>query len=52
VTSKPDGTPLILKIRDIELENVKKLKDMEGIVVISEFSEIKNIIIQQIEKTI
>jgi flavoprotein len=47
VTSRPDGTPLVLKIRDIELENVKKLKCMEGIIVISDFSEIKNLIIQK-----
>lgn len=52
VTSKPDGTPLILKIRDIEIENVKKLRKMEGVIVISEFSEIKNIIVQKIEKAI
>ena len=50
VTSKPDGTPLILTIRDIEIENVKKLRKMEGVIVISEFSEIEKIIIQEIEK--
>lgn len=47
-TSRPDGTPLVLKIRDIELENIKKLKAMEGIVVISEFKEILNLIIQKV----
>lgn len=51
VTSKPDGTPLILKIRDIELENVTKLRKMEGIVVISDFTELKSTIINVIEET-
>jgi len=50
VTSRPDGTPLILKIRKIELENIKKLKKMEGIVVISDFSEIKPLILQKIKE--
>ena len=50
VTSRPDGSPLILKIRDIEIENVNKLKKMEGISVISDFSEIKRIILQKFEK--
>ena len=50
ITSRPDGTPLVLKIRDIELENIKKLKSMEGIVVISDFSEIKILIIQKIKE--
>jgi len=49
-TSRPDGSPLVLKIRDIELENIKKLKQMEGIVVISDFSEIKPLILQKIEE--
>ena len=49
VTSRPDGSPLILKIRDIEIENVNKLKKMEGIVVISDFSEIKKTIIKKLE---
>ena len=51
ITSKPDGTPLILKIRDIELENVTKLRKMEGIVVISDFTELKSMIINVIEET-
>ena len=50
VTSRPDGTPLVLKIRKIELENIKKLKQMEGIVVISDFSEIKSLILQKIKE--
>jgi len=49
VTSRPDGSPLVLKIRDIELENVRKLKNMEGIKVISDFLEIKTLIIRKIE---
>lgn len=50
VTSRPDGFPLVLKIRDIELENIRKLKNMEGIEVISDFQEIKRLIIQKIEQ--
>lgn len=50
VTSKPDGSPLILKIRDIELENVKRLKKMEGIKVLSDFSEIEPLIMENIGK--
>ena len=50
VTSRPDGTQLVLKIRDIEIENIKKLKSMEGIVVISDFSEIKNLVIQKVKE--
>jgi len=49
-TSRPDGTPLVLKIRDIELENIKKLKTMEGIVVLSEFKDIRNLIIQKVNQ--
>jgi archaeoflavoprotein AfpA len=47
VTSRPDGSPLVLKIRDIELKNIEKLKKMEGIVVISDFSEIKPLILDK-----
>ncbi|MHA1459718.1 MAG: flavoprotein [Promethearchaeota archaeon] len=47
VTSRPDGSPLTLKIRDVEIENIKKLKRMEGIVVIPDFSEIKDLIIHK-----
>jgi len=50
VTSRPDGSPLILKIRDIEIENIERLKKMEGIHVISDFSEIKALILQKIEE--
>ncbi|MFW9880665.1 MAG: flavoprotein [Candidatus Thorarchaeota archaeon] len=50
VTTRPDGSPLVLKIRDIEVENIEKLKRMEGIVVISEFYDIKKIIINKIEE--
>ncbi|NHJ21034.1 MAG: archaeoflavoprotein AfpA [Candidatus Lokiarchaeota archaeon] len=50
VTSRPDGSPLVLKIRDVELENIKKLKNMEGIEVISDFSEIEKLIIRKIEE--
>ncbi|MFX1390278.1 MAG: flavoprotein [Promethearchaeota archaeon] len=50
VTSRPDGSPLVLKIRDIELENIEKLKKMEGITVISEFSEIKPLILNKLKE--
>jgi archaeoflavoprotein AfpA len=52
VTSKPSGEPLILKIRDIEIENIQKLRKMEGIIVISNFSEIKTLIKKELEKKI
>jgi archaeoflavoprotein AfpA len=45
VTSKPDGSPLVLKIRDIEIENVEKLKQMEGITTLADFGEMKDIIL-------
>jgi len=50
VTTRPDGSPLVLKIRDIEIENIKKLKNMEGIIVIPEFSDIREIIIKKIKE--
>lgn len=49
-TSRPDGSPLVLKIRDIELENIEKLKKMEGIVVVPNFSDIKEIIVSKIKE--
>ncbi|MHA1985275.1 MAG: flavoprotein [Promethearchaeota archaeon] len=49
-TTRPDGSPLVLKIRDIELENIKKLKEMEGIIVIPEFSEVRDIILHKIKE--
>jgi len=49
-TSRPDGSPLVLKIRDIELENVNRLKQMEGINIIFNFSEIKKLIIKNLSK--
>jgi archaeoflavoprotein AfpA len=49
-TSRPDGTALTLKIRDIELENIERLKNLEGITVIRDFSEIKPLIIETVEK--
>ena len=50
VTSRPDGSPLTLKIRDVEIENIKKLKRMEGIVVIPDFSEVKKLVIQKVKE--
>ncbi|MHA1321094.1 MAG: flavoprotein [Promethearchaeota archaeon] len=49
-TTRPDGSPLVLKIRDIELENIKKLKTMQGIVVLSEFKGIQDLIIQKVNQ--
>ena len=49
VTSRPDGSTLVLKIRDIEIENNEKLKKMEGITVIPEFSMVKEEIINNIK---
>ena len=50
VTSRPDGSPLILKIRDIEIENIKRLKNLEGVFVFSEFSQIEKIILDKLKK--
>lgn len=52
VTSRPDGSPLVLKIRDIELENIEKLKQMEGILVIKKFEDIKKVILNKVNKKI
>ena len=46
VTTRPDGSPLTLKIRDIELENMKRLHQLEGIHVISTFSDVKKLILK------
>ena len=46
---RPSGEKLILKIRDVEIENNNRLKNMEGIMLFSDLEEIKNIIISQIE---
>ncbi|MFW9784141.1 MAG: flavoprotein [Candidatus Heimdallarchaeota archaeon] len=50
VTSRPDGSTLVLKIRDIELKNIEKLKKMEGIVVIKDFNKVKEIILNKIRE--
>lgn len=47
-TTKPDGSPLTLKIRDIEIENIGRLKKMEGVQILSDFSEIKPLILKKI----
>ncbi|MFW9900738.1 MAG: flavoprotein [Candidatus Thorarchaeota archaeon] len=49
VTSRPNGSPLVLKIRDIEIENIKRLKQMEGIFVIEKFEDIRTVILKKIE---
>ncbi|MBY9003647.1 MAG: archaeoflavoprotein AfpA [Candidatus Lokiarchaeota archaeon] len=48
-TTRPDGSPLTLKIRDIEIENVEKLRKMDGVIVLTDFSEIKILISDIIE---
>jgi archaeoflavoprotein AfpA len=50
VTSRPNGSPLVLKIRDIELANIKRLKTMEGISVISDFADIKPVILKKLKE--
>ncbi|MFX1237320.1 MAG: flavoprotein [Promethearchaeota archaeon] len=50
ITHRPDGSELILKIRDVEMENVNKLKIMQGINVISDFNDIKRIIAKLISQ--
>lgn len=50
VTSRPNGSPLVLKIRDIEIENIQKIKRMEGIVVLSDFDDIKRTILEQLDE--
>jgi len=50
VTSRPDGSPLILKIRDVEIENIKKLNQMEGIVVIKKFEDIRKLILKKVNE--
>ena len=49
-TTRPDGSPLTLKIRDVELENIEKLRKMESIVVLTDFSEIKTLILEKYEE--
>ena len=51
VTSRPNGSPLILKIRDIEIENIKRLKQMEGIFVIEKFEDIRDNILKKVEES-
>ena len=50
ITSRPDGSPLVLKIRDIEIENIEKLKKMEGLIIFSNFSELKKWLIGEAKK--
>ena len=51
-TTRPDGSPLVLKIRDVEIENITKLRNMEGIHIISDFSEIRELVIKKYEEKI
>jgi len=48
-TYRPSGEKLILKIREVELENIERLKKMDGITLFSDLNEIKRIILAQIE---
>ncbi len=47
-TTRPDGSALTLKIRDIELENINKLRNLEGVIVLSNFSDIEPLIVKSI----
>ena len=49
VTTKPSGEPLILKIRDIEIENIEKLRKLEGIHIYTVFDQIKDSILEAIK---
>jgi archaeoflavoprotein AfpA len=44
VTKLPDGRDLTIRIRDVDVKNVKILKDMQGITVLEEVEELKNVI--------
>lgn len=48
-TTRPNGSPLTLKIRDIEIENIEKLRKMDGVVVFTDFSEITKLISDKIK---
>ncbi len=48
-TYRPSGEKLILKIREVELENIERLKKMDGITLFSDLNGIKRIILAQIE---
>lgn len=50
VTSRPDGSPLVLKIRDVEIENINKLNQMEGVFVIKKFEDIRDLILKKIKE--
>ncbi len=46
VTDLPNGSKLTLKMRNIDIENVEKLKKIEGITVLSHPSEIEDVILK------
>ena len=50
-TTKPSGEPLVLKIRDVELENVEKLRKMNDIVVIPRFNELEGLIMEKVQES-
>jgi archaeoflavoprotein AfpA len=43
-TTLPDGSPLTLRIRPVDLENVDRIRRMEGLVVLSAPGEIKDVV--------
>jgi archaeoflavoprotein AfpA len=45
VTKLPDGSELKLRMRDVDIKNVKILKEMRGITVLERIEEIEDIII-------
>jgi len=44
VTKLPDGSELRLRIRDVDLRNVKILQDMRGITVLQSIKEVEDTI--------
>lgn len=44
VTTLPDGKPLKIRIRDVDIKNVNILREMHGITVVERITEIKDII--------
>lgn len=49
ITKLPEGKNLTLKMREIDIENVERLKRMEGLTVLSHPKEIKGIIKRYLE---
>ena len=50
-TMGPDGIKFTIRPRSIELENVEKLRNMSGVTVLSDSSEIQDVIRKRLEST-